>query len=220
MPTAAQIRANQLAAQQKAAAAAKAAKAQEAVSAKQMATDARGIMAAAKAQAAAAAAKPPVAPKTPVAPAKPAPAPAPAPVQNPKIQIDQGYGNGIGYDGKPLYPDIRAGIGAVVGRPNGMVVLDPNYKGPTPTKVPSDTGTGGGIQTATPIQKNSVVQQGQGESYVRFGQNAPTSAATKMKKGGKVKSKSSYSSGGGVKSTASKRGDGIAQRGKTKGRMI
>ena len=42
-----------------------------------------------------------------------------------------------------------------------------------------------------------------------------------MKKGGKVKA-SSYKSGGNVStaSSASKRGDGIAQRGKTKGRML
>ena len=40
---------------------------------------------------------------------------------------------------------------------------------------------------------------------------APTAGAPGMKKGGKVKSKSS---------SASKRGDGIAQRGKTKGRFV
>jgi hypothetical protein len=42
-----------------------------------------------------------------------------------------------------------------------------------------------------------------------------------MKKGGKVKA-SSYKSGGNVStaSSASRRGDGIAQRGKTKGRML
>ena len=41
----------------------------------------------------------------------------------------------------------------------------------------------------------------------------------RMKKGGKVKSTSSYKSGGKV-SSASKRGDGCAQRGKTKGRFV
>lgn len=40
-----------------------------------------------------------------------------------------------------------------------------------------------------------------------------------MKKGGKVKSTSAYKSGGKV-SSASKRGDGCAQRGKTKGKMV
>ena len=48
---------------------------------------------------------------------------------------------------------------------------------------------------------------------------APAPAPAPMKKGGKVKVKSSYSSGGKV-SSASKRGDGCAQRGKTKGRMV
>ena len=46
---------------------------------------------------------------------------------------------------------------------------------------------------------------------------------TGMKKGGKVKAKStsSYKSGGSVKaSSASKRGDGCAIKGKTKGRMV
>jgi hypothetical protein len=48
---------------------------------------------------------------------------------------------------------------------------------------------------------------------------APTTAPANapMKKGGKVKS-SSYKSGGSV--SASRRGDGIAQRGKTKGRFV
>jgi hypothetical protein len=38
-----------------------------------------------------------------------------------------------------------------------------------------------------------------------------------MKKGGKVKA---YAKGGAIKSSASARGDGCAQRGKTKGRMV
>ena len=43
-------------------------------------------------------------------------------------------------------------------------------------------------------------------------------SASAFKRGGKVKSKSSYQSTSKM-STASRRGDGIAQRGKTKGRM-
>jgi hypothetical protein len=47
----------------------------------------------------------------------------------------------------------------------------------------------------------------------------PGSLSGPFKKGGKVKSKTKkYASGGSVK--ASKRGDGCAQRGKTKGRMV
>ena len=45
---------------------------------------------------------------------------------------------------------------------------------------------------------------------------ATTSPGVTMKKGGKVKG---YAKGGSV-SSASRRGDGIAQRGKTKGRMV
>ena len=50
--------------------------------------------------------------------------------------------------------------------------------------------------------------------------NNPQATSDKpFKKGGKVKSTSTYKSGGKV-SSASKRGDGCAQRGKTKGRMV
>lgn len=61
------------------------------------------------------------------------------------------------------------------------------------------TGYGGGIKT------------GDG-SYLRFGSDEPQPMYG-MKKGGKVKSSSSASG-------ASKRGDGIAKRGKTKGRLV
>jgi hypothetical protein len=44
-------------------------------------------------------------------------------------------------------------------------------------------------------------------------------SATAYKRGGKVKSKSSYQSTSKM-SSASRRGDGIAQRGKTKGRLL
>jgi hypothetical protein len=46
---------------------------------------------------------------------------------------------------------------------------------------------------------------------------------TPMKKGGRVKAKKAkkaYKAGGAVKSSASKRGDGCAVKGKTKGRMV
>jgi len=46
------------------------------------------------------------------------------------------------------------------------------------------------------------------------GRNAPQSG---MRKGGAVKT---YAKGGSVKSSASKRGDGIAQRGKTRGKIV
>jgi hypothetical protein len=49
-----------------------------------------------------------------------------------------------------------------------------------------------------------------------LGPNPTPSPGMTMKKGGKVKG---YAKGGSVAS-ASKRGDGIAQRGKTKGRMV
>jgi hypothetical protein len=61
------------------------------------------------------------------------------------------------------------------------------------------TGYGGGIKTSD-------------GSYLKFGSDDPQPMMG-MKKGGKVKSQS-------VAGGASKRGDGIAQRGKTKGRFV
>ena len=51
-------------------------------------------------------------------------------------------------------------------------------------------------------------------------EQAAAEQAAGMKKGGKVRAKKKYVSGGTVKSSASKRADGCAQRGKTKGRMV
>lgn len=56
---------------------------------------------------------------------------------------------------------------------------------------------------------------------VRGGGMAPASVATMMKKGGKVKSKQTTKmASGGKTSSASKRADGCAVKGKTKGRMV
>jgi hypothetical protein len=52
-----------------------------------------------------------------------------------------------------------------------------------------------------------------GDGYLAFGSNDPQPMQGGMKKGGKVKGPSSTGS-------TSKRGDGIAQRGKTKGRFV
>ena len=53
-------------------------------------------------------------------------------------------------------------------------------------------------------------------------ESSPKPGEYDFKKGGKVKTKpmKAFAKGGSVKSSASSRGDGCAQRGKTKGRMI
>ena len=56
-----------------------------------------------------------------------------------------------------------------------------------------------------------------------FGNIESISGGKLMKKGGRVKAKKTkraYKAGGAVKSSASKRGDGCAVKGKTKGRMV
>ena len=64
---------------------------------------------------------------------------------------------------------------------------------------------------------NQAAQQAVGQTNLgSFGQ---TLSGTPMKKGGRVKAKKSYKSGGKV-SSASKRADGCAIKGKTKGTMV
>jgi hypothetical protein len=58
------------------------------------------------------------------------------------------------------------------------------------------------------------------EERARMEAAAAEAAASGMKKGGKVRAKKSYASGGSVKSSASKRADGCAVRGKTRGKMV
>ena len=68
------------------------------------------------------------------------------------------------------------------------------------------------------------VKDDEAEERARMEAAAAEAEASGMKKGGKVRAKKPtkkyYASGGSVKSPASKRADGCAQRGKTKGRMV
>lgn len=63
-----------------------------------------------------------------------------------------------------------------------------------------------------PMQLARSAAEEEEEKRKRDGVGMPPIGAPGMKKGGKVKAK--------AKSSASKRGDGIAQRGKTKGRFV
>lgn len=58
------------------------------------------------------------------------------------------------------------------------------------------------------------------EAEERARMEAAAAEASGMKKGGKVRAKKSYAAGGSVKSSASKRADGCAVKGKTRGKMV
>ena len=105
------------------------------------------------------------------------------------------------------------------GGAKGPVVQGINTGGPKPAPIAQQT-VGPNADVANGVKGNPMANATGPMTPTLGGGMAPASVATMMKKGGKVKSKSSYSSGGGVKSSASKRGDGCAQRGKTKGRMV
>ena len=119
----------------------------------------------------------------------------------PRPQIDQGFGNGPGRPNMPMaqpmpQPQIDTGFGNGPGRPN------------MPLAQPSGPGA--------PMPVTDSVQQMGGGMDGGFG--GGMAGVGGMKRGGKVKKMAS----GGMTSkvsSASKRGDGIAKRGKTKGRM-
>lgn len=77
---------------------------------------------------------------------------------------------------------------------------------------------GGPVHSASPApQRPTVVAPPMPGNISHVAPPMPA-RPTPMKKGGKVKDEKKYASGGKV--AASKRGDGVAQRGKTKGRFI
>lgn len=114
----------------------------------------------------------------------------------------------------------KEGVGVAASTPRPLAGATTG--GPNPATVSAyNPKEGVGVAAATPRPL-----AGQGNDMMMgspaTGGIAPArpTATVMKKKGGKIKAKSSYGSGGGVKSSASKRGDGIAQRGKTKGRMV
>ena len=135
------------------------------------------------------------------------PLPRPAP--------DVGFGNGPGRPNMPLAqpmprPQIDTGFGNGPGRPN-MPLAQPIVQAPSP--IPSGPGSSG---PGAPMPVTDSIQQMGGGMAGGFG--GGMDGVGGMKRGGKVKKMAS----GGMTSkvsSASKRGDGIAQRGKTKGKM-
>jgi hypothetical protein len=78
---------------------------------------------------------------------------------------------------------------------------------------------GGGVSNVRPVGDNLV--NSSGNIVGQIGPRFPSGMqGTPMKKGGRVKAKKAYKAGGTVKSSASKRADGCAIKGKTKGRMV
>ena len=86
----------------------------------------------------------------------------------------------------------------------------------TPPTMPAQAPTGqtGGLSSAGVLGDPALAQQ-------FANQQAAAMSPTNMKRGGKVKEKA-YAKGGSVSSgsSASKRADGCAQRGKTRGKMV
>ena len=116
---------------------------------------------------------------------------------------------------------------AIRGAQGNDVIMNPRSAattgGPKPAPISAyNPKEGVGVTASTPRplmggQGNDVMM---GSPSTNTGIAPARSAATVIKKkGGSIKAKSSYSSGGKVGS-ASKRADGCAQRGKTKGRMV
>jgi hypothetical protein len=80
------------------------------------------------------------------------------------------------------------------------------------------SGLGGGLGGG--LGAIGTMGGGLGSYFDKINDFRKTLGGTPMKKGGRVKAKKAYKAGGAVKSSASKRADGCAIKGKTKGRMV
>jgi len=117
---------------------------------------------------------------------------------------------------KPNLP-IR-GVGPNDGGPKPM----PSTGGPRQAVMPGgapgsfyNSLMGGGAAPSQPFMGNNIANTG-ATAFKR----SPATFQSGMKKGGAVKVSAKKMASGGAVSSTSKRGDGIAQRGKTKGRMV
>ena len=108
--------------------------------------------------------------------------------------------------------------------PSAPVARAPIIGGPTPARDPGGAGKRGAVSAGpTPARDPGGVGKRGGVSNEEKAnimdlppyREKPDSYDMSMKRGGKVKKMAS----GGMTSSASKRGDGIAQRGKTRGKM-
>jgi hypothetical protein len=115
-----------------------------------------------------------------------------------------------------------AGIQGLPGTPGGAAVergtissqgSEQNYE----TMFPAETFN----PPSAPMRKGLFGEEISQEDYDAMTQrNKDASFFGRFKKGGQVKKKTAKKASGGSVSSASKRGDGCAQRGKTKGRMV
>jgi hypothetical protein len=142
---------------------------------------------------------------TPRLPVKPS-----VPQATPTLTIDKSY------YGKPTSPSLNTRSAVVQSTSSGPVDSRGGYDDSKYVSPSMGAGAGFGSLSTGP-QFNPALLTGTPKQTAPLG----AGAGTPMRKGGKVKA-SSYKSGGNVSkaSSASRRGDGIAQRGKTKGRMI
>lgn len=140
---------------------------------------------------------------------KPAPIPAPKPIQNDMEQVKSNIQNQLGKSG---YSDasLKSAIEAESAKANKLAATPKTYM-PQANTVPNAA-----MAAQQKMPPLNMVPPANARPM------APTpGGAPAMKRGGSVRNKPSakFSSGGST-SKASSRGDGIAQRGKTKGRYI
>jgi hypothetical protein len=117
---------------------------------------------------------------------------------------------------------LTAGIAGLAGTPGGAAVERGNVtsQGTTQnyeTMFPAETFN----PPSAPMRKGLFGEEISQEDYDAMTQrNKDASFFGRFKKGGQVKKKTAKKASGGSVSSASKRGDGCCQRGKTKGRMV
>tara|TARA_R110000868_G_scaffold193757_1_gene438954 strand:+ start:394 stop:978 length:585 start_codon:yes stop_codon:yes gene_type:complete len=123
-----------------------------------------------------------------------------------------------GMPGSTMLGQPGGGIGMMTpNNPNDGMSLGSDWANPTPMPKPVMT------EAPTPMPKPMMTDAGGGVGMSMS--NNPNETGMTMgafKRGGKVTAVKKYAKGGAVKSTpvkASSRGDGIAQRGKTKGKI-
>jgi hypothetical protein len=149
--------------------------------------------------------------------------PPKAPLRTPELMAGlpfAGVQKGSGLSKEQAQAEAEAEIARGAGAMAGVSPMSPDQKAQALANMQKM-----GVGTSAPSSVNSTTTADMmrgptnpGQSFAgtmqKIGMGAPAPA---MRKGGAVKEKA-YASGGTV--SASRRGDGIAQRGKTKGRMV
>lgn len=106
----------------------------------------------------------------------------------------------------------------IIGRPM-PARPQPQVQPQPPVALPPRTTTGSSVSTVPSWMRDSIGSMIGQQAINPYAQNPYNQNPYNMKKGGKVKTKK-YAKGGSVSSSASRRADGIAQKGKTRGRFV